>query len=407
MSTTASTRSAFERLGERLDEIRAALRTQDLDGWLLYDLHARNPVAAGLLGQGDLSRRWFVLLPAHGDPVAVIHGIEEGPWLAWPWDRRQYVGWRELEAVLREVLGSARRVAMEVSPGDAVPFLDLVPAGVVELIRATGPEVVTSGELITRFHSRWSPEGLESHRRSAEVVAGVARSAFGHLADRVRAGEGPTEGEMRAWVCRTLAERGLGVGVDCIVANGVHAADPHYQPQDGGGEVLERGDLVLLDLWGKETEDAVFADQTWMAFLGPTVPERAREVWGAVRDARDAAVAFIRQEWRAQASIRGWQVDDAARAVIRDRGFGPAFIHRTGHSIDRAIHGMGPNIDNLETRDVRALVTGVGFSIEPGVYLSGEIGIRSEINVYMGEDGPEVTPREIQREIFTLLGNDD
>lgn len=402
MAQTVTERAEFTRLRAQLDEIQETLREQGLDAWVLFDLHARNLVTAELLGLGDLTRRYFVIVPAEGEPTAVIHGIEEAPWEAWPWTRRVYVGWRPLEETLRELLSGMRRVAMEISPRDAVPALDLVPAGVVELVRVLGPDVVSSGDLVTRFYSRWTAEGLASHRRAAETLAGVARDAFAHLAEVVRAGGEITEGELREWVLRTMAERGVGAGADSIVANGVNAADPHYHPVSGGA-VFREGDLVLLDLWGKEADHLVYADQTWMAYLGSSVPDRAVEVWTAVRDARDAAVDFIRRRWNEGESILGHEVDDVTRELITSRGFGEAFIHRTGHSIDRSTHGMGPNIDNLETHEVRALIPGVGFSIEPGVYLPGEIGVRSEINVYIGEDGPEVTPGTIQTDVFALL----
>lgn len=400
--TGETVRPGFDRLRTQLDGIQAALRELELDGWLLYDLRARNRVAGGLTGLGELSRRYFVLIPATGEPLAIVHGIEEAPWAGWPWRRRRYVGWRELDAALHEELGAARRVAMEVSPRDGVPLLDLVPAGVVELVEAAGPEVASSGELITRFYSRWTPEGLASHRRAAEVLAGVARDAFDHLARAVEAGGEVTESALRRRVLDTLAARGCGTGADCIAATGLNAADPHYEPL-GAGATFRRGDVVLLDLWAKEAEDAIYADQTWMAYLGDRVPGRVAELWAAVRDGRDAAVDFLRRLWREGRPVQGYEVDDAARRVIAERGFGPAFIHRTGHSIDRFTHGMGPNIDNLETRETRVLIPGIGFSIEPGIYLPGEIGLRSEINVYLREDGPEVTPGETQSDIFALL----
>lgn len=400
--TTLERHTDFARLREQLDEIQEALREQALDGWLLYDLHAANPVASELLGLGDLTRRYFVYIPATGEPVAVVHGIEEAPWTNWPWPRRVYVGWRRLEDELRDLLSGAKRVAMEVSPRDSVPAVDKVPAGVAELVRSLGPELVSSGDLITYFYARWSEEGLASHRRAAEVLAGVARDAFDHLARSVRAGETVTEGGLRAWVLETMAARGVGSGTDSIVANGVHAADPHYHPVGGGAPLVE-GDLILLDLWGKEADHLIYADQTWMGYLGSTLPDRVVEVWTPVRDARDAAVEFLRERWRPGEPVQGYEVDDVSRGVIERAGFGEAFIHRTGHSIDRSTHGMGPNIDNLETHEVRTLIQGVGFSIEPGIYLRGEIGVRSEIDVYIGENGPEVTPDTVQRDVFTLL----
>ncbi|HEX7117546.1 MAG TPA: Xaa-Pro peptidase family protein [Longimicrobiales bacterium] len=400
--TMEDTAPAFERLRAELDEIQAALREAGLDGWLLFDVYARNKVAMGMLGFGEQKRRYFAWIPATGEPVAVMHGIEEGPWARWPWARRRYVSWRELDDVLRELLGGARRIAMELSPGDAVPALDLVPAGVVELVRKAGPEVVSSGDLITRFYSSWTPAQLASHRRAAETLAQVARDAFAHLAGRVAAGEPVTEAEMRRWVVGALEERGAGAGADAIVATGVSAADPHYHPVEGGA-TFQRGDVVLIDLWAKESEDSVYADQTWMGYLGSETPAKVAEVFGAVRDARDAAIAFLRERWAAGERIQGYEVDDVTRAVIERHGYGKWFIHRTGHSIDRSTHGMGPNMDNLETHEVRSLIPGVGFSIEPGIYLPGELGVRTEINVYIGADGPEVTPSGIQHEVFTLL----
>lgn len=404
MSQTATDEEypKFERLREQLDEIQDTLHEHELDAWVLYDLHARNLVTAELLGLGGLTRRYFVIIPATGEPTAVIHGIEEAPWTEWPWTKRVYVGWRPLQETLQELLGTADRVAMEISPGDAVPALDLIPYGVVELVREAGPDVVSSGDLVTRFYSRWTDEGLASHRRAAETLAAVARDAFAHLASAVRSGESITEGELRGWVLETMAERGVGAGADSIVANGVNAADPHYHPVSGGA-TLHEGDLVLLDLWGKEADHLIYADQTWMAYLGSSVPERAVEVWTAVRDARDAAVDFVRDRWKAGERILGYEVDDVARELITERGFGDAFIHRTGHSIDRSTHGMGPNIDNLETHETRALIPGIGFSIEPGIYIPDEIGVRSEIDVYISEDGPEVTPSTVQTDVFTLL----
>lgn len=402
-TTVATETNGFDRLESDLDAIRDALREQGLDGWLLYDLHMRNAVAARLLGRGDLTRRYFVLIPAEGEPRALVHGIEEAPWADWPWAKRRYIGWRELSERLGEML-DGRRVAMEISPADAVPALDLVPAGVVELVREAGADVVASGDLVTRFYARWSEEELASHRRAAAVLPEVAREAFRRIAEAVERGEPRTEGEMHRWVLDRLAERGCGAGADCIVAIGPNAANPHYEARAGGAPI-RRGDVVLLDLWSKEAESAAYADQTWMAYVGEEVPDRVAELFGAIRDARDAALAFLRERWSDGTPVQGYEVDDVTRRTIRERGLADAFIHRTGHSIDRATHGMGPNIDNLETHEVRRLIPGVGFSIEPGVYLPDDIGLRTEINVYMGPDGPEVTTPDPQREVWALLGS--
>ena len=394
-------KSDFSRIRARLEEIQEGLREAGIDGWLLYDLHARNPVSGELLGLGEMTRRYFALVPAEGEPTALMHGIETGPWEAWPWARRTYVGWKALDDELAALVGG-KTVAMEFSAGDAVPAVDYIPAGVAELVRAAGAEVVTSADLITRFYAVWTDEGKASHDRAARILADTAKEAFARAADIVRAGDELREGHLRRWVLDRLAERGAGVGADSITANGRNAANPHYETGDVG-DVIRKGDILLLDLWSKETEDSIFADQTWMAVLGSDVPAETQAYWEAIRDARDAAVAFLEKEWAAGRRIQGSQVDDAARNVIRERGWAEWFIHRTGHSIDRETHGMGPNMDNLETRETRTIIPGVGFSIEPGLYVPGKVGLRTEINVFIEPDGPRVTTPDPQREIARLL----
>jgi Xaa-Pro dipeptidase len=393
--------SDFSRLSERLVEIQDGLAEAGVDGWLLYDLHARNPVAGRLLGVGDLTRRYFVLVPARGEPTVLMHGIETAAWDRWPWRKETYVAWRTLDERLRALLGG-KTIATEVSANDAVPAVDIIPAGVADLLRNAGAELVSSADLITRFYARWTAEGLASHRRAAAVLAGVARDTFRRAAAAVAAGDRITEGALHGWLLDQLRQHGIGTGPDAIVANGLHAADPHYA-NDAEGSALERGDVLLIDLWARESEDAIYADQTWMGYLGATVPDAVQGYWEAIRDARDAAVGFVQREWAAGRRIQGYQVDDACRHVVRERGFADHFIHRTGHSIDQDVHGMGPNIDNLETHETRLLIPGVGFSIEPGIYVPGQVGLRTEIDVYISGQGPEVTTPEPQAEIFTLL----
>lgn len=393
---------AFELLQRRLPEIQEELRAAKLDGWLLYDLHARNTVTAKLTGLGDLTRRYFVFIPANGEPRAISHKIEDIDWDGWPWQRDKYAGWRELDETLRKILAGAKRVAMEISNNDAVPAMDLVPLGVVEMIRNIGPEVMTSGDLVSRFYSAWSTEDLASHRRCAVVLMQSAHSAFVRLARAVDGDEVVHEGEVAAWVLADLAARGFGTGADTIVATGINAANPHYAPV-GLGAQFKRGDVVLIDLWSKESETTVFADQTWMAYLGPEVPKRIAEIFAVVTGGRDAAVDFLREAHEAERAVAGGEVDDVTRKYITDRNYGHAFVHRTGHSIDTSVHGMGPNIDNLETSETRRLIPGVAFSIEPGIYLPGDVGMRSEIDVFMTLAGPEVTTPEPQTEMLALL----
>jgi Xaa-Pro aminopeptidase len=332
----------------------------------------------------------------------MIHAIEGSSWREWPWQRLRYSGWREMEEKLAELIGDRTRLAMEVSPRSAVPYVDQVPSGIVDLVRSMGVEPVSSGNLVSAFHSRWSEEQLEEHRRSAVIVQETAAAAFRLAADAIRDGNPTTESAVGDWIRGELNRRGLEDEVDCIVAIGPRAADPHYAPVDPG-ETINRGDLLLIDLWGAPNADACPADQTWMGFMGSRPDQRTIEIWEAVRDARDAGVRFLEERHAAGAEIRGYEVDDVVRAVIVERGYGEYFVHRTGHSIDRGLHGSGPNLDNLETKDDRLLIPGVGFSIEPGIYITDDIGVRSELNVHMGDDGPEVTTPHLQSELFLLL----
>ena len=382
-------------------KVQGALRDQELDGWLLYEFHGLNPIAVQLLGLGKTTRRGYVLIPAEGEPIALIHAIEASSWRHWTHAVCSYSGWKDMEEQLAALLEGKTRLVMEVSPGAAVPTLDYVPAGIAGVILNLGIEATSSGDLVSRFHSVWTTEQRERHREAAEIVASVARRAFERAADAVRGGEPTTEGALSEWIRGELTGAGLVVKPDCIVAIGPRAADSHYAPL-GAGETINRGDLLLIDLWGA-FEGMVFADQTWMGFLGSVVDARAQAIWEAVRDARDAAVSFLQDRFDAGEDVRGYEVDDVARNIISGRGHGPHFVHRTGHSIDIDLHGSGPNLDNLETRDDRLIVPGIGFSIEPGIYITDDIGVRSEINVHWGANGPEVTPLEIQREIFLLL----
>lgn len=381
--------------------VQAALRDLDLDGWLLYEFHHINPIPVALLGLGKTTRRAFVLIPAEGQPVAMIHAIEASSWRHWPYARRVYSGWREMEDQLAALVDGYERLAMEVSPGAAVPTLDYVPAGVAGLLLDRGVQIASSGDLVSEFHSVVSDERMEEHRRAAGIVRDVARRAFERAADAIRGGAPTTEGDLSAWIVAELASAGLTDQASCIVAIGPKASDSHYAPV-GAGETINRGDLLLIDLWGAYP-GSVPADQTWMAVMDGVVAPRTQEIWEAVRDARDAAVSFLRERHAAGADVRGFEVDDVARRVITDRGYGAYFVHRTGHSIDTDLHGSGPNLDNLETRDDRRLMPGVAFSIEPGIYIPDDIGVRSEINVRWTAEGPEITPPDFQHELFVMF----
>ena len=389
---------------DSLPALQQALADADLDGWLLFDFQRTNPIAMGMLGlEGFISRRIFVWIPSSGVPHALGHAIEPGPWHAWPanWRKSTYSSWKSLEHSVSEMV-QGRRIAMEYSAGDAVPYLDRVPAGVLEMVRSAGAASITSsGELVTRFYASWSAEHIASHVRAAEVIAPIAQAAFAIAGERSRTEQPVTEHELMRWMQERFVKAGLSTDHGPNVSAGANAANPHYEPSADNPRQIRDGEVVLIDLWAKEA-GGVYADQTWMATLGPP-SARAQEIWAAVRDARDAAIALVQDAAKAGRPLRGGDVDDAARAVIVERGFGEYFTHRTGHSIDsRSLHGAGPHLDNLETREERLLVPGVGFSIEPGIYIPGEIGMRTEVNVYLQPGQAVVTPKVYQRELIVV-----
>jgi Xaa-Pro dipeptidase len=380
--------------------LRAALEEAGADAWLLYNFRGVNPVAGRVLGVSGMgTRRLFVLLPRDGEPVAVAHRIELQGVEGFPGTIVPYSRWEELHHALGKLI-KGRTVAMEISPEDAVPYLDRVPFGVVELVRRLGARVVPSGPLVSRFAARWSAEEMAGHSAAAETIAAIARAEL----SRVVREPGVSESTVQARVVRALEEHRLVFDHPPIVAFGPNAANPHYEPIAGHDARLERDQVVLLDLWGAPGEDAVAADQTWMGFAGDEPPARVRQVWTVVRDARDAAISAVRDAARSHRPIAGYEADQAARTVIDNAGFGQWFVHRTGHSIDHDLHGSGPHLDDYETHDDRRLGPGVGFSVEPGVYLPGEFGVRSEVNMFWGPEGPQVTPREPQRELITARG---
>ena len=390
---------------ETVARIQQALGARGIDGWLLFNFRGTNPVATKVLGLSPLmTRRYLVFIPARGTPVALTHKIEQQPWTGWIGENRTYAGWQELEQRLGELLGGVAKVAMEYSPGNAVPTVDYVPGGVLEMVRAAGPEVVSSAELVTTFYSPWSDADLLSHRRSAQVLKETALQAFRRVADAVRGGERITEYDVRQWVEGELHRRGVPIGAEAIVAVNANAANPHYAPTVAQSSEIGEGDLLLIDLFGKENEETVYADQTWMAYVGAEIPERIQQLWSTLREAREAAIATIEQRLGAGQGVSGAEVHDAANAVLVRDGHERHILHRTGHSIDRTLHGSGPNVDNLETRDVRQLVPGIGFSVEPGIYIAGDVGLRTEVDVFIGPDGAEVTPPGRQEELFALLG---
>jgi Xaa-Pro dipeptidase len=390
-----------------LSQIQEVLRELKLDGWLLYDFRGTNPIALGVLPlQRDvlMSRRIFALIPREGVPQALSHAIEDGPWKNWPaeWPRERYSSWRTLESALGKLV-KGKTVAMEYSAGDAVPYLDRIPAGVLEMVKSAGATVVSSGELVSRFYAVWSAAHVASHRRAADAIAKVARDAINVAGRRARGGAPMAEHELAKWILDRFAEQKLVTEHGPDVAVGANAANPHYVPSASAPRAINMGDILLIDLWAREdTADGTYADQTWMASIG-TPSRRALDVWNAIKDARDAAIKLVQDRVAAGKPVRGAEADDASRDVIASRGFAEFFTHRTGHSIDpRDLHGSGPNIDNLETREERLLLPGTAFSIEPGIYIAGEIGMRTEVNMYIENGRAVVTPADYQRELIVI-----
>lgn len=388
---------------ESLPDVQRALADARVDGWLLYDFRGLNPVAAALmLLDGMTTRRAFAFIPTRGTPVAITHAIEQAPWRHWPasWSKEIYSSWRSLEALLAKHVGG-KRVAMEYSAGDAVPYLDRIPAGVIEMVREAGATVVSSGELVSRFYASWDAGHIASHQRAAEEIATIAREAMQLAGKRARESEPLAEHELMAWIRSRFDRAGLVTDHGPNVSVGLNAANPHYEPSADTPHVILTGEILLIDLWAKEPQ-GVYADQTWMASIGPVDKENL-EIWNAVRDARDAAITMVRDRAKARDAVPGADVDDAARAVIESRGYGRYFTHRTGHSIDpHDLHGSGPHLDNLETRETRLLVPGVAFSIEPGIYIPGRVGMRTEVNVYITPGEAVITPRDYQRELMMV-----
>jgi Xaa-Pro aminopeptidase len=384
--------------------IQECLKELGLDGWLLYDFHGSNPIARHVIGLGDdrfATRRWFGLVPRAGEPTFLHHAIEAHLFADLPGRRVPFVGYRELLDRLKETLHGVRTVAMEYVPGGAIPYVSRVDAGTLEMVRAAGPQVVSSADLVQLFEARWTAEGLASHRRAAAGLKEVLQATFDEVARRVRGRQSPDEYTVQRFMGDQFRARRLHFDPPIVAVN-ANAGNPHYEPRPEGSAPICKGDLLLLDLWCREErEGSIWADITWMAYLGAKVPDRHREVWEIVAGARDAAVSFLKEAVSLGKRVRGAEVDDVARAHVRDRGHAEHFLHRTGHSIGAEVHGNGCNIDNLETVDGRQLIPRTGFSIEPGIYLK-DFGIRSEIDVYMDERSVEVTTA-VQDQIVLLL----
>ena len=378
------------------------------DGWLLYDFRGSNPIARNVAGINDpgITRRWFCYIPLGGMPIWLVHRIEVSHFTDVLGEVRTYTHWGELQHEMETILADSSRVAMEYSPFAAIPYVSRVDAGTVELIRSLGVGVISSADLVQQSEARWTADQFAGHLESAHLILEIKDEAFAWLGKRLRDGTPVTEYDVQSFIMERFETEDLIPGHPPIVAVNAKASDPHYYPTVDQHQPIRPGDFVLIDLWAKQTSpDAVYADTTWVAYAGTNAPQRYIDVFEVVRDARDLAVSFIRDSFGVDEVVYGYAVDDLVRSYITQRGYGEFFIHRTGHSIGTEIHGNGVNIDNLETKDERALIPGVCFSIEPGIYLP-KFGVRSEINVFIADLTPEgvvVTTLPAQEEVLMLL----
>ena len=372
---------------QMIHDAQEFLASEAVPGWLIYDYLGCNPVLAQVApASGHVTRPVFLYVPASGSPVLLTHHVDAGKFLDAGVDTVVYSSRVTLESALQDALAGVSSVAMEYSPRNSLPRVSRVDAGTVELVRSMGPDVVSSADLMQYATQRWSPGQLAGHRRAADALGRIVNEAFARIGQRLA--DGPTEFEIAEFIRRRFREEGLTTTDGPIVSTNAHCSDPHYEPAPEGSSVIAPGDWVLIDLWAREdTPGSVYADITWTAYVGDEPPPRHRDVFDIVLRARDAALAFLRDSHAAGDTIQGWQADDVARRYITDRGYGEYFTHRLGHSIYHTVHGEGVNLDNFETHDTRRIIPGVGFSIEPGIYLP-EFGVRSEIDAYMSENGP-------------------
>jgi len=377
-----------------IDEIQKALREEKLDGWLFFDHHERDPLAYRVLGLKTgrtITRRWYYLIPANGEPRGMVHAIESTVLDGLPGRNQTYSSWSSQAEGLRQLVAGCRRIAMQYSPNCAIPYVSLVDAGTLELVRGTGVEVATSANLIQLFEARWNAEQLEMHLEAGRRVDRVRAAAFERIGNALRAGEPITEWDVNRFIRDGFEEAGLVTDHGPIVGVNANMSNPHYEPLAESSQPIRKDDAVLIDMWAKlDKPGAVFYDITWTGYCGTRPPSAIQNVFEVVRDARKRAVARVQEAVSRKQTLHGFEVDDAARSYIREQGFGDKFIHRTGHSIGEEVHGTGANMDNLETHDERRVIPRTCFSVEPGVYLP-DFGIRSEVNVYVGEDSAIVT----------------
>lgn len=391
-------------MNQRVEQIQEQLREAQIDGWLLYDHHGRDPIAYRVLDwpmPASVSRRWYYWIPAQGEPVGLASRIEPRNLDALDGDHRHYSSWREQREQLAAILSDARLIAMQYSPNCMIPYVSLVDGGTIDLVRSLGKEVVSSAALVQHFEARWTDAQFEMHQEAGRRVDAILDEAFELIGAQIRSAHEVSEYEIAKFIRTRFHEKGLAPASGPTVAVNENSGDPHYHPDEERNRTIAGDDFVLIDLWAKLAEpDSVYYDITWTGYCGRQVPEKIQKVFEAVTGARDHALAYIDEAVKANRTVRGFEADDAARQYLKEAGLADHFVHRLGHSIGYEIHGNGANLDNFETQDDRPLVAGTCFSIEPGVYLS-EFGVRSEIDCWVSPTGAQATGR-VQREIVEI-----
>jgi Xaa-Pro aminopeptidase len=391
----------------RVAEIQAALQKAKLNGWLFYDFRGSDILVPRILDTNRLggSRRWYYYVPATGEPTKIVHAIEPGQLDSLPGKKLIYREWQLINSNLKQTIvtpGRKPRIAMEYSPNNDIPYIARVDAGTVEMVRSLGIDVVTSADLVQQFEAVWTPEQFAMHKEAAEKLQASVIETFAEIKRRMNENIPTTELDVQSFMMKRLEEKGVAPDPMNVSVN-AHAASPHYFPNERMNAPIKRGDLVLIDATTKlRKPKAPAADITWMGYVGETVPAEYVRVWNIVYEAQQTAFNFVRDSFRAGKVIRGADVDDVSRNVIRKAGYADQFLHRTGHSIGEEVHGNGANIDNLETRDTRTLIPRTAFSIEPGIYLEGKFGVRSEIDVYVSENDAIITAPH-QTEIIAIM----
>jgi Xaa-Pro aminopeptidase len=391
-----------------LEAIQTALREAGLDGWLFYDHHHRDPIGSRILGldeKAHITRRWYYFVPAKAEPRKLVHRIEQGRLDSLPGSKGQYSGWQELATGLEAMLGDAQQIAMQYSPNNAIMYLSMVDAGTVEFLRGLGKQIVSSADLVSQFEAVLNEEQIASHIYAQRKIDKILADCWKEMGQRLRPASGGagevTEFDMVQWLSEGMRRAGLVWENGPNVSVNANSSDSHYEPTAEHCAPIKEGDFVLIDIWGRmDKGNSVFYDITWTGVVGREPSEREQHVFVTVRNARDAAIAAVEAAFAEGRSICGYEADDAARAVIREAGFGEFFTHRTGHNIAHEIHGPGAHLDNLETHDERRILPATCFSVEPGIYLP-QFGVRSEVDMLTSAKKAWVTGN-IQRELVRI-----